>query len=161
MARFSTNKRFHCWNQHSLSSLEKGQDKLLAKEQITLKYYFLVLNNMFCWYILPFPWFLAWRIHLFVGAPIRAYKWTEINLENYLPSKAMPSMKSLHGWSLEKDSSSLTRYDSTTKDFQSLVAKTKNSKDTVLNEKCLWTRKIVHKLQSAEKEQARLLHYAV
>lgn len=58
-------------------------------------------------------------------------------LENYFPFKAIPPLKSLHMWSLEKDCSSVTRYDPTTKDFQSLVAKTKNSKDTVLNEKYL------------------------
>lgn len=67
-------------------------------------------------------------------------------------------MKSLSMWSLEKDYSSVTRYDPTSKNFQSLVAKTENSKDTILNEESLWTRKIVHKLQSAEKGQVRLLH---
>lgn len=70
-------------------------------------------------------------------------------------------MKLLRMWSLQKDRSSITRSDPTTKDFQSLVAKIENSKDTILNEKSLWTRKRVHKLQSAEKGQIRLLHYAV
>lgn len=46
-------------------------------------------------------------------------------------------MKSLCMWSLEKDCSSVTRYDPATKDFQSLVAKTENSKDTMLNEESL------------------------
>lgn len=69
-------------------------------------------------------------------------------------------MKSLRMWSLQKDCSSVTRYDPTTEDFQSLAAKTENSKDTMLNEESLWTRKIVHELQSAEKGQVKLLRYA-
>lgn len=59
MARFSSNKRFHCWNQHSVSSLGKGQNKLLAKEWITLKYFFLVLKNR-CFVETSFPFLDFW-----------------------------------------------------------------------------------------------------
>lgn len=72
----------------------------------------------------------------------------------------MPSTKSLHMWSLEKGSSAriITRCDPATKDLHSLLAKPENSKDTIFNEKKnLWTRKIVHKLQRAEKGQVLLL----